>query len=116
MSFERGFTLTEPNESKDWTKLTDMASKHVSIMEAPEKVKAKEPFTVKDKVGEINGVEHSNTLGHWINWEKLYAGERLISRVEFAPEISNNYVVTLNVALNDTSKLRAGEFLDIRLP
>ncbi|MFQ6081036.1 MAG: class II SORL domain-containing protein [Candidatus Bathyarchaeia archaeon] len=113
MSYERGFSLTELNKPKDWTKLTDMAKKHVPIIEAPEKVKAKEPFTVKVKVGGIDGVEHPNTLGHWINWVKLYTGERLISRVEFAPEMCDNYVVSLNVTLNETATLRARGFCNL---
>jgi superoxide reductase len=113
LSYEKGFSLTELNKPKDWAKLTDMAKKHVPIIEAPEKVKAKEPFTVKVKVGGIDGVEHPNTLGHWINWVELYAGERLISRVEFEPEMCNGYVVNLNVTLSETTMLRAREFCNL---
>ena len=113
MSYEKGFSLTELNKPKDWTKLTDMAKKHVPIIEAPEKVKAKEPFTVKVKVGGIDGVEHPNTLGHWINWVQLYAGERLISKVEFAPEMCDGHVVTLNITLNESTTLRAREFCNL---
>lgn len=90
-----------------------MAKKHVPVLDAPEKAKAKEPFTVKVKVGGIDGVEHPNTLGHWINWLALYAGDRLISRVELAPEVSDGYVVTLSVTLNETAKLRAQAFCNL---
>ena len=113
MSYEKEFSLTELNKPKDWTNLTNMAKKHVPIIEAPEKVKAKEPFTVKVKVGGIDGVEHPNTLGHWINWVELYAGERLISKVEFEPEMCDGYVVTLNITLNETTTLRAREFCNL---
>jgi len=113
VSSEKAFSLTELNKPKDWTNLTDMAKKHVPIIEAPGKAKAKEPFTVKVKVGGIDGVQHPNTLGHWINWVKLYAGERLISRVEFASEMTDNYVVTLNVTLNETATLTAREFCNL---
>jgi len=113
VSYEKEFSLTELNKPKDWTKLTDMAKKHVPIIEAPGKVKAKEPFTVKVKVGGIDGVEHPNTLGHWINWVELYAGERLISRTEFAPEMCDGYVVTLNITLSETTTLRAREFCNL---
>lgn len=113
MSYEKEFSLTELNKPKDWTNLPGMAKKHVPVIEAPKKVKANEPFTVKVKVGGIDGVEHPNTLGHWINWVTLYAGERLISRVEFAPELSDGYVVTLNVTLNETATLRAQEFCNL---
>jgi len=85
----------------------------VPIIEAPKKVKANEPFIVKVKVGGIDGVEHPNTLSHWINWVALYAGERLISRVEFAPELTDKYAATLNVTLNETATLRAQEFCNL---
>ena len=113
MGYEKEFSLAKPNKPEDWTNLTKMAKKHVPIIEAPEKVKAKEPFTVKVKVGGIDGVEHPNTLGHWINWVELYAGERLISKVEFAPEMCDGYVVILNVTLNETATLRARGFCNL---
>lgn len=113
MSSEKEFSLTALNKPKDWTKLPDMAKKHLPIIEVSEKVKAKEPFTVKVKVGGIDGVEHPNTLGHWINWVQIYAEERLISRVEFAPEICDRYLVTLNITLNENSTLRAQGFCNL---
>lgn len=113
MTSEKTFSLTELNKPKDWTDLTEMAKKHVPIIEVSSRVKAKEPFTVEVKVGGIDGVEHPNTLGHWINWMELYSGERLISRVEFEPEMCDGYVVNLNVALNETTTLRAREFCNL---
>lgn len=110
---EKEFSLTKLNKPKDWTNLTDMAKKHVPIIEAPKKVKAKEHFTIKIKVGGIDGVEHPNTLGHWINWVQLYAGDRLISKLDFAPEMCNGYLVTLNVTLNETVTLKAREFCNL---
>ena len=89
--------LNKPN----WNNLTVMAKKHTPIIEAPSKVKADEPFVVKIKVGGIDGVEHPNTLSHWVNWVALYAGERLISRVEFGAELSDGYVITVNVTLRN---------------
>jgi superoxide reductase len=113
LSYEKGFSLRRLNKPADWVNLADMAKKHVPIIEAPTKAKAKEPFTVKVKVGGIDGVEHPNTLGHWINWVELYAGERRISRVEFEPEMCNGYIVNLNVALDETSTLRARAFCNL---
>jgi len=113
LSYEKEFSLTELNKPKDWTDLTNMAKKHVPIIEAPERVKAKEHFTVKIKVGGIDGVEHPNTLGHWINWVELYAGERLISKVDFAPEMCDGYMMTLNVTLDEAATLRAREFCNL---
>ena len=113
MSSEKEYSLTGLNKPADWTNLTIMDKKHVPIIEAPSKVKANEPFAVKIKVGGIDGVEHPNTLSHWVNWVALYAGERLISRVEFGSELSDKYVVTLNVTLNETATLRAQEFCNL---
>lgn len=113
MSYEKEFSLTKLNKPKDWAELPDMAKKHVPIIEAPEEVKAKESFNVKVKVGGIDGVEHPNTLGHWINWVELYAGERLISKVEYAPEMCDGYVVTLNITLNESATLRARAFCNL---
>ena len=113
MSSEKEYSLTGLNKPTDWTNLTIMDKKHVPIIEAPSNVKANEPFAVKIKVGGIDGVEHPNTLSHWVNWVALYAGERLISRVEFGSELSDKYVVTLNVTLNETATLRAQEFCNL---
>ena len=113
MSGKKEFSLTELNRPDDWDNLPGMAKKHVPVIEAPAKVKAKEPFTVKIKVGGIDGVEHPNTLGHWINWVDLYAGERMISRFVFAPEMCDGYVATLRVSLNETATLRAQELCNL---
>ncbi|MCW4017023.1 MAG: class II SORL domain-containing protein [Candidatus Bathyarchaeota archaeon] len=113
MSTEKEFSLTELNKPADWSNLPVMAKKHVPIIEAPSNVKANEPFVVKIKVGGIDGVEHPNTLSHWINWVALYAGERLISKIEFGAELSDGYVVTLNVTLNESTTLRAQEFCNL---
>jgi len=52
-------------------------------------------------------------LSHWINWVALYAGERLISRTEFGAELSDGYVVTVNVTLAASATLRAQEFCNL---
>jgi superoxide reductase len=113
LSIEKEYSLTELNKPMDWNNLPGMAKKHVPIIEAPAKVKVNEPFAVKIKVGGIDGVEHPNTLSHWINWVALYAGERLISRVEFGAELTDGYVVTLNVTLAESATLRATEFCNL---
>ncbi|MFX1486240.1 MAG: class II SORL domain-containing protein [Promethearchaeota archaeon] len=113
LSPEKEFSLDELNKPKDWESLPDMAKKHLPIIEAPGKAKAKEPFTVKIKVGGIDGVEHPNMLGHWINWVALYDGDRLISRIEFGPGMCDGYVVNISVALDKTAKLRAQEFCNL---
>ena len=106
------FSLSKLNKP-DWNNLTVMAKKHTPIIEAPNKVKADEPFAVKIKVGGIDGVEHPNTLSHWINWVALYAGERWICRAAFAPELTDKYVVTFNVTLSESTTLRAQIFCNL---
>jgi superoxide reductase len=113
LSVEKEFSLTELNKPIDWDNLHGMAKKHVPIIEAPDTVRANEPFVVKIKIGGIDGVEHPNTLSHWVNWVTLYAGERLISRVDFGSELSDKYVVTINVTLNESTILRAQEFCNL---
>jgi len=113
LSSEKEYSLTELNKPANWTNLTIMAKKHVPIIEAPSKVKANEPFAVKIKVGGIDGVEHPNTLSHWINWIALYAGERLISMLRFGAELSDGYVVTINVTLAASATLKAQEFCNL---
>jgi superoxide reductase len=113
LSQGKGFSLSKLNKPTDWKNLEDMAKKHVPTIDAPTRVKAKEPFVVKLKVGGIDGVEHPNTLGHWINWVELCAGDRRISRTEFEPEMCNSYVININVTLNETATLRAREFCNL---
>jgi superoxide reductase len=113
LSNKKDFSLTELNKPTDWNNLSGLSKKHVPIIEAPDTVKANEPFVVKIKVGGIDGVEHPNTLSHWINWLALYAGERLISRVEFGSELSDKYVLTINVALKESAILRAQGFCNL---
>ncbi len=112
LSVEKEFSLTELNKP-DWNNLTVMAKKHTPIIDAPSKVKSSEPFAAKIKVGGIEGVEHPNTLSHWINWVALYAGERLISRIEFGSELSNGYNVAIDIKLQESATLRVQEFCNL---
>ena len=107
------FSLTKLNKPADWNNLSVMAKKHAPIIEAPDTVKADQPFPVKIKVGGIDGVEHPNTLSHWINWVALYSGERLIAKVQFGSELSDGYVVTINVILKESGNLKAKEFCNL---
>ena len=75
LSSLKDYSLTKLNKPEDWKELSNMAKKHVPVIEVPEEVKIKEPFILKVKVGGIDGIEHPNSLGHWINWVRLYAGE-----------------------------------------
>ena len=90
-----------------------MAKKHIPIIETPEKVNANNPFSVDIKIGGIDGVEHPNILGHWINWVELYANERLVCRVEFAPAMCDGYALNLKLSLNETTRLKAKGFCNL---
>ena len=106
------FSLSEVNKP-DFNNLSVLAKKHTPIIEAPDTVKAGEPFTVKIKIGGIDGVEHPNILGHWVSWVTLYAGSRLISKVEFYPELTDGYEVQLKISLNDSAELKAFSFCNL---
>lgn len=101
------FSLKEINRAKDPEELTSMEKKHLPvILEAPESVEKGKAFNVKIKVGGIDGVEHPNMLGHWINWVEIYAGEVPVAKALFSPIFSDGYEVTFRVALEETTTLK----------
>ncbi|MEM3586686.1 MAG: class II SORL domain-containing protein [Candidatus Jordarchaeaceae archaeon] len=106
------FSLVKINRVKDPKKLTEMEKKHIPVITAPDNANAKTPFTVSIKVGGIDGVEHPNMLGHWINWVELYADERFLGRMEFAPVVAKPEA-TFHVILDGTTELRAIEFCNL---
>jgi superoxide reductase len=108
-----GYSLTALNKPTDWNTLTTMDKKHVPIIEAPATVKSGQPFEVQLKVGGIEGVEHPNQLSHYITWIELYAGERYIGKIEFAPVVSNGYKAKLHVTLEKPAALRARAFCNL---
>jgi superoxide reductase len=64
-------------QSADWKK-----EKHVPVIEAPDMVKAGEPFDVTVSVGKE--IAHPNTTAHHINWIDLYFkpdGDKFIYQV-----------------------------------
>ena len=105
------FSLSDMNRA-DPANMTDMMRKHTPVIDAPDKVNSGEPFAVKVKVGGIDGVGHPNVLGHWINWVALYAGDRLLARVEFEPAVSQAQT-TLSIALEESTTLRAESFCNM---
>jgi superoxide reductase len=108
-----GYSLTALNKPTDWNNLTTMDKKHVPIIEVPASVKSGQPFEVQLKVGGIEGVEHPNQLSHYITWIELYAGERYIGKIEFAPVVSNGYKAKLHVTLEKPAALRARAFCNL---
>ncbi len=110
---EEGYSLTSLNKPKVWNNLTVMDKKHVPTIVAPDNVKFGEPFEVQLKVGGIEGVEHPNQLSHYITWIELYAGERYVGKIEFAPIVSNGYRAKLWVTLESSAPLRARAFCNL---
>ncbi len=110
MAEEKGYSLTEVNRKPE--PMTDMARKHLTVIEVPAKVKAGEPFAVNLKVGGIDGVEHPNLLGHYIHWLELWADERLLARVDFSPVVSQPEA-TFTIVLEGLTTLRALEFCNL---
>jgi superoxide reductase len=108
---KKEFSLTEINRAS--YPLNDMVRKHLPIITTPGDVKKGKPFEVKIKVGGIDGVEHPNMLGHWINYVELFAGEIPIAKVEFAPVVTEQYEVTIKLVLEEKAMLKAFAFCNL---
>ena len=72
------------NEPKDRQNLQDLEKKHLPVIEALEKAKKDEPFEVKVRIGGIDGVEHPNEAGHFIEWIELYCGDTYLGRASYS--------------------------------
>jgi superoxide reductase len=68
------------NVPKDENNLEDLEKKHLPVIEAPNTVKADEEFEVNIHVGGIDGVQHPNEPGHFIEWVELYSGDTFIGK------------------------------------
>lgn len=71
------------NLPKDKNKMADLEKKHLPVIEALNSAKKDEVFEVDIKVGGIDGVEHPNEPGHFIEWVELYCGDTFIGRCGF---------------------------------
>jgi superoxide reductase len=74
------------NQPKDAANLTDMEKKHIPVIDAPDEVKAGEPFNVHIKVGSI---PHVSEEAHHIQWLDVYFGQNFYTRVEFTPSFTH---------------------------
>jgi superoxide reductase len=90
--------------------------KHVPQIEAPDKVKAEEPFEVSVVVGEE--VPHPNTIEHHIKWIQVYAkeeGSRPVVHVatfDAGPTFAEPKV-TFKMMLRKSSTIHAIEYCNI---
>lgn len=110
---EKDYSLTELNRPKDWKALTDMGKKHVPIITAPNSVKANEPFEVTIQIGGIDGVNHPNLLGHWINWVILYANIRPVGQIYFYPTMTDGYNAKITISLDSSATLVAQTYCNL---
>ena len=113
MTSSEGYSLDKLKKPVNWDNLAVMDKKHVPLLKAPSNVKSGEPFEVHLKVGGIDGVEHPNVLSHYIGWVELYAGERPICRIDFAPAVSDGYNMKITVMLEESTILRARAFCNL---
>jgi len=84
---QEGDLFSGINTVKDAKNMTDLEKKHVPVISAPKQVKKGEPFEATVEVGKH--MKHPNTVGHFIQWVELYAGDILLGRAEFVPEFSD---------------------------
>jgi len=87
---------------------------HTPKIEAPDEVKAGEPFYIKIKVG-----PHPNTLQHSIRWIELYFEEEgrafnpiMLSRIHLEPELVEPEV-TLKLVLKKSGVIYALEYCNL---
>ena len=77
--------------------------KHTPVIEAPDSVKAGEPFQVTVQVGKTM---HPSDIGHAVQWIELYAGEVQLARATLTPTLTQAKV-TFTVMLHESTTLRA---------
>jgi len=98
--------LNRVNKVKDPSAPTDLEKKHAPVIEAPDAVKAGEPFTVTVHVGKL--LKHPNEPEHHIEWIELYKGYVFLARADLAGGTTEPRV-TFTVALEP--ELGAGDGL-----
>lgn len=103
--------LTRVNKPKDAANMTDLEKKHVPVIEAPDKVKAGEPFQVTVHVGKL--LAHPNEPGHHIESVELYKGYVFLARADLAgattaPKVTFTVMIDPTIAADD-GVLRAFE-------
>lgn len=78
-------------------------AKHTPVIEAPDSVKAGEPFAVTIKVG---ATMHPTLSEHAVQWIALYSGDVELARATLTPTLTHP-VVTFTVVLEESTTLRA---------
>ncbi|MBE0524238.1 MAG: class II SORL domain-containing protein [Methanosarcinales archaeon] len=88
------------NKPEDSVNLNETEKKHTPVIEAPDNIKAGEPFEVTVIVGTIL---HVMEPAHHIQWIDVYAGENYLTKVVFTPGFSKPKA-TLTVVLDSIGK------------
>lgn len=96
--------LTKVNKAEDCSNMSDLEKKHVPVIEAPDSVKAGEPFDVTVTVGKL--LAHPNEAEHHIEWVDLYADYLFLARLDVAA-VTTAPKATLSVCL--TPEMVAGD-------
>jgi superoxide reductase len=78
---------------------------HTPVIDAPDTVKAGEPFKVTITVGKV---PHPSLSEHAVQWIALYAEEVELARATLTPVLTRP-VVTFTIALDESTTLRALE-------
>ncbi|RMF91629.1 MAG: superoxide reductase [Methanobacteriota archaeon] len=98
--------FSDINRAGDPSSLSDLEKKHLPLIDAPDSVKAGEPFEVTVEVGRL--LAHPNEPGHHIQWIVLLGGSVTLAMVELTP-VSTSPKVTVTITLDKTTRLRALE-------
>jgi superoxide reductase len=98
------------NRAENPKDLTELEKKHLPVIDAPDRVKAGEPFPVTIEVGKL--LSHPNEPAHHIQWIVLLNGSVTLAIVQLTP-VSSSPKVTLKITLEKNAKLRALERCNI---
>ena len=80
-TYEQGSLLVGVNEMADPDNPSSLERRHVPAIEAPDRVRKNEGFTVTLEVGKV--LEHPNDCGHFIQFIDLYADDTFLTRTDF---------------------------------
>lgn len=99
------------NKPADPKNLTELEQKHAPLIEAPDTVKAGEPFNITITIG---SKPHVMEQGHFIQYIDLYVGYTPIARVDLTPVTSRpKAAITAVLAKDGSFLLRAFELCNL---
>src|SRR3989338_2794411 len=99
------------NKPADVKNMTETEQKHTPVIEAPDAVKAGEPFNITVTIG---SKLHVMEQGHYIQYIDIYAGYTPIARVDLTPVTSKPKVTITAVLSKDGAfNLRAFELCNL---